>query len=97
MRLEHIAHVPDEMWNQFGPGAVGVGWGSGLLGLALYLSSDHAVTPETAAEWMASDEGRAFVNGSSDGWAEAAIADGSEPEQARAAAANTTAFYLGEG
>jgi uncharacterized protein YndB with AHSA1/START domain len=24
--LEHIAHVDDERWAQFGPGAVGVGW-----------------------------------------------------------------------
>ena len=28
--LEHIAHVDDERWTQFGPGAVGVGWDLGL-------------------------------------------------------------------
>ena len=26
--LEHIAHVDDERWLQYGPGAVGVGWDS---------------------------------------------------------------------
>src|SRR3954447_285183 len=24
--LEHIAHVDDDLWGQYGPGAVGVGW-----------------------------------------------------------------------
>ena len=24
--LEHIAQVAEEIWDQFGPGAVGVGW-----------------------------------------------------------------------
>src|SRR6187431_460405 len=26
LELEHIAHVPEEFWDQFGPGAAGVGW-----------------------------------------------------------------------
>jgi len=25
LRLEHIAHVQDDFWNQYGPGAVGAG------------------------------------------------------------------------
>ena len=29
LALEHIAHVEDEFWDQFGPGAVGVGWDGG--------------------------------------------------------------------
>src|ERR1700747_1695440 len=37
--LEHIAHVDDERWAEFGPGAVGVGWDTGLLGLSLYLAT----------------------------------------------------------
>lgn len=97
LRLEHVAHVPDEMWNQYGPGAVGVGWDGGLLGLALYLASDSSVTPETAMEWMASEEGRTFTRQSSDAWTVASIAGGTDLEQARAAGANTTAFYQGEG
>ena len=40
LHLEHVAHVPDEMWDQYGPGAVGVGWDGGLLGLDLYLSGN---------------------------------------------------------
>jgi uncharacterized protein YndB with AHSA1/START domain len=97
LRLEHIAHVPDDMWHEYGPGAVGVGWDSGLLGLTLYLAGSGEVTPETATEWLAGEEGQAFIRQSSAAWADAAIADGTDPDQAHAAAANTTAFYLGEG
>ena len=35
LELEHTAVVPEERWDQYGPGAVGVGWDQGLLGLAL--------------------------------------------------------------
>lgn len=96
LRLEHIAHVPDEMWSQYGPGAVGVGWDGGLLGLGLYLGGNTSVTPETAADWSTSPEGRDFTQQSSEAWAAAAVADGMDADAARAAAANTTAFYLGE-
>ena len=37
LELEHTAVVPDEVWEQYGPGAVGVGWDGGLLGLSLHL------------------------------------------------------------
>src|SRR5687768_2821479 len=36
LRLEHIAHEDEaglKFWDQFGPGAVGVGWDLGLMGL----------------------------------------------------------------
>ena len=38
LTLEHIAHEDEEglkFWDQFGPGAVGVGWDLALLGLAV--------------------------------------------------------------
>src|SRR5262249_15277024 len=37
--LEHVAHVDDEQWAEFGPGAVGIGWDMGFMGLAMHLSS----------------------------------------------------------
>ena len=97
LRLEHIAHVPDEMWDQYGPGAVGVGWDGGLLGLALYLSGDSSVTPETAAEGGVSEEGQSFSRQSSQAWAAADMADGTDADVARARAAQTAAFYTGQG
>ncbi len=94
--LEHVAHVGDEMMDQFGPGAAGVGWDSGLWGLANYLSDPHTtMNPENAAVWLASDEGKQFLKMSSDAWADADIAYGTEPEKARRLAANTYAAYTG--
>ena len=82
-------------WDRFGPGAVGVGWEMGSLGLALHIADPSAPKPEME-EFATSLEGRAFITGSSEGWAQAAIAAGTEPEVANASAGRTTAFYTGE-
>ena len=91
--LEHIAHVTDEQWAEFGPGAVGVGWDMGIMGLARHLSSGAAVNPSESAKWMASDEGRQFMTLSSQRWCDANIASGTEAAEAQAAADRTTAAY----
>lgn len=96
LRLEHIAHVDEKRWEQYGPGAVGVGWDMALFGLAEYLTSAAAVDPENAAAWVVSDEGKQFMRESSAGWGRAAIASGESPAQAEAAALRTTQAYLGE-
>jgi len=93
--LEHIAHVDDERWAQFGPGAVGVGWELALSGLAMHLASGASVDPAEAAAWSASEEGRRFVTLSSQAWCEADIAAGTDVVAARAAAGRTTAAYTG--
>jgi len=93
--LEHVAHVDDAFWDQFGPGAVGVGWDMGLMGLAEHLTGTPAVDPARAAEWGASAEGRAFAHACSEAWADASIAAGTPANAARAAAGRTTAFYTG--
>jgi uncharacterized protein YndB with AHSA1/START domain len=93
--LEHIAHVDDVRWAEFGPGAVGVGWDLGLMGLSMHLASGQRVDPSAVASWMASDDGRQFVAASSQGWEQASIAAGTDPSAARAAAERTTAFYTG--
>lgn len=96
LRLEHLAHV-DPRWGQFGPGAVGIGWDLGLMGLTRHLASGGAaVDPAAVMAWTVSVEGKAFIRTSSDGWSQAAIAAGDDPREAHAAAARTTAFYLGE-
>ena len=94
-RLDHIAHVDDERWARFGPGAVGVGWDSGLIGLYLHLTTRRTVDPAAVAEWSASAEGRRFLAASSDAWYTASVAFGTDPAHARAAADRTTAFYTG--
>ena len=96
LELEHIAVVDSEFekfWDQFGPGAVGVGWDLSLLGLAEHLESGWNKPPETDTEWVGSDNYKAFVDGSSSGWRDAAIASGEDGETARGAAERTTTAY----
>jgi uncharacterized protein YndB with AHSA1/START domain len=90
LELEHVAIVPDDRWTEYGPGAVGVGWDQGLLGLALHLGGGSVGDPEA---WQLSPEGRAFAGRSSEAWGVANVAAGADPAVAARAAANTTAFY----
>jgi uncharacterized protein YndB with AHSA1/START domain len=96
LELEHIAHVGDDLWDRFGPGAVGVGWDLALMGLGRHLASGATIDRINAAAWMASDEGKDFVHRSSEEWCKASIAAGTDETAARAAAKRTTAFYRGE-
>ena len=91
LQLEHIAHVDDERWTEFGPGAVGVGWDLSFLGLARHLETGADIEPE--AQWAATPDGRRFMTGSSEAWYAAAVAGGADPTAARAAADRTTAAY----
>jgi uncharacterized protein YndB with AHSA1/START domain len=88
--LEHTVPV-DDHWTEFGPGAVGIGWELGLLGLGLHLSS--GADPAEGAAWAASEEGRRFMALSSERWCQAHVAGGAPEAEAQAAAARTTAAY----
>ena len=94
LRLEHVAPLVDQ-WFEYGPGAVGVGWDLSLLGLANHLAGGPDVTPGTEMELISSPEGRQFVEDTSAAWADANIAAGTEPADARAAQDKVTAFYTG--
>lgn len=98
--LEHVAAVdsiPEGFWDQFGPSATGLGWDSGLLGLASYFGGgDGGISPEEGQAWLATDEGKSFLRGSADAWAREHIADGAAPEVANAAATTTYRMYTGE-
>jgi uncharacterized protein YndB with AHSA1/START domain len=87
--------LPPGMWDTYGPGATGIGFELGLLGLALHVDGDASVTPETAAQWQVSAEGKALTRRAADAWATAHIASGEKAEKARAAADATYAFYTG--
>ena len=94
LTLTHTA-ILSAHWGEYGPGAAGVGWEWGMLGLAIHLEQPKQPMPDVM-EFVASDSGRAFFAGSSDGWARAAIAAGTDSDAALAAARRTTAFYTGE-
>ena len=59
LNVEHIAHVDQVRWAEFGPGAVGIGWDMILMGLAEYLSAAGlSIDPKEALAWQLSEEGR---------------------------------------
>ena len=94
LSLTHTARL-SEHWDKYGPGATGVGWELGLLGLRLHLTNPEAPKLDEAA-FASSSDGRAFIIGSAERWGEAAVAAGVDAADARAAAGRTAAFYTGE-
>lgn len=94
LELDHIAHVEDELWDQYGPGATGVGWDLAFWGLAQHLTPGRAaVTPEEAEAWSMSPAGVEFVTRAADRWRQADVDAGADEEVAKAAADRVTAFY----
>ncbi|MGO1568098.1 MAG: SRPBCC domain-containing protein [Brachybacterium sp.] len=99
--LEHTsrtADIPAKMWETFGPGATGVGWDGGLLGLGLHLgATEGSLAPEEAEAWAFTEEERSFYRGAADGWAVAHTASGEDPAVAQQRADATYGFYTGTG
>ncbi|ODQ86593.1 SRPBCC family protein [Mycolicibacterium holsaticum] len=95
--IEHIAHVDDDMSRMFGPGAVGMGWDSMVLGLAIHLRTGESVDPAAGQQWLGTDDGRRFLALSSEHWYLANVAQGEDPVAAREMADRCLEAYLGEG
>ena len=93
--LHHITHV-DDHWEQFGPGATGMGYDGALVGLTIHLSTGAPVQQSWGGEWMASAQGRRFTCETGEAWYRANVAAGADPFWARAAADRCIAAYLGE-
>ena len=91
LTLTHIAVVPPDMWDTFGPGAVGVGWELGLLSLTAHLEGQDLGTP---AEVEANPEMHAVMAASSEEWGAAFRAAGADDETVARAIAATTGFYV---
>jgi uncharacterized protein YndB with AHSA1/START domain len=94
LELEHVAAVPQEMWDQFGPGAVGTGWDGGFLGLGLHLAG--GVLGMDPGAWQVSDEGKDWSRRSSAAWGAANLAAGADAATVKRNVAETSAFYTGE-
>lgn len=95
LTLEHIAE-PSPHWENFGPGAVGVGWDLSLLGLGQHIEGALAKDPAAAMAWTASGEGKAFARQAAEAWGAAAVAAGEDSDEAQAQAGRTAAAYTGE-
>lgn len=95
LTLLHESHVDPAFWEQFGPGAVGVGWDLALWGLAVHLATGAAVAQEDGEQWPMTPDGQAFIDHAASGWARADAADGREAASAEAAGRRTFGFYTG--
>lgn len=90
LTLSHICPI-DDHWKQYGPGAVGVGWDLGLLGLVFHLMDEAEQLDEEA--FAASAEGKAYITRACEDWRRAAVDSGDDAAHAAVAAKRTTDFY----
>lgn len=96
LELRHIAY-PEAHWDQFGAGAVGIGWELGLMGLHLHLTNKSMdKPPESDPAWGATDQAKTFMRASGDRWGAAEIAGGVPADDALRRAESTKKFYCGE-
>lgn len=105
--LDHLAHVPTDAWDEYGPGATGIGWDLSMHGLDHHLqlldgtglgaTQGLPATLDTVAgqEWLESQDGLRFIAVSSLAWADASIAAGTDPRSAHPAEARVRAAYTG--
>lgn len=94
LSLTHSGDIAGEFWQQYGPGATGVGWELSLLGLALHLRSGASAAAESA-DWATTPSARTFMIGSVDRWNAAVVAAGADETWATEAGERTIAFYTG--
>jgi uncharacterized protein YndB with AHSA1/START domain len=95
LTLEHTAIIEDH-WNQFGPGAVGIGWDLAVMGLERHLATRAAVDAAAAMAWMGSPDGKEFMTRSGEFWRAAHVASGADPTSAKERSDRTVAFFRGE-
>ncbi|MDQ0604232.1 uncharacterized protein YndB with AHSA1/START domain [Streptomyces canus] len=92
--VEHVAVVPEDFWNQFGPGAVGIGWDSIALGLGMHLAG-RGMSREESEAWQGTAEAKEFFKRSGEEWGTAYAASGADPETVAATTAATVEAYTG--
>jgi uncharacterized protein YndB with AHSA1/START domain len=90
LTLVHTAVPPEDFWDTYGPGAVGVGWDLSLVGLAAHLAGIEMGSPE---EMDADPVVRTCLRESSEAWRVAAIDAGEDPVTAQRRASATSEFY----
>ena len=93
LELVHETPVDPAFWDEYGPGAVGVGWDLALVGLGLHVDSGEPVDPQAFEAFTLGPGGTELVRHVATGWADAAIADGDDAHAARAASDRTVTFY----
>ena len=92
LRLTHTVPV-DDHWDEYGAGAVGMGWDLSLLGLLNHLTTGGG--PVDAETWMATPEAITFMRTSGEAWRAAAVAGGEPPDVAGPASDRCIAAFTG--
>jgi uncharacterized protein YndB with AHSA1/START domain len=90
--LEHTVFV-EEHWEQYGPGAVGLGYDISLASLARHLATGGVTNDQEYAGFWASPEGKHFLTTAGERWYDADVAGGTPPDDARGAADRCIAAY----
>ncbi len=99
LTLEHLMckdPASEEHWKKYGPGATGVGWDFGFLGLGLHISSGEPVLENETNDWAVTDDGKAFIKNCAKEWGEAHVLSGEDRATSESMATATAAFYCGE-
>ena len=94
-QLEHIAHVDDERWAQFGPGAVGVGWDGVMGACPLHLASGEALARPSWPRGPPPTRAAGSSRSPATPGARPASPPAPPEAEAPAAADRTSAFYTG--
>jgi len=91
--LELVHHLPSppDHWEEFGPGAVGIGWELALIGLVRHLADPAA--PRPTPEELPDLTG--MMRGAGAAWGRAATDGGADPDWAKASADRCVAAYTG--
>lgn len=99
LMLEH-EHPTDEKsqahWDQYGPGATGVGWELSMLFLDVHLSSDGESSIEAGESWAESQAGKSMLRNWSEAWGSAHAEASGDERGALDAAKRTANFYTGQ-
>lgn len=100
MTLEHELPTDKKSeghWDQYGPGATGVGWEWAMLGLDGHLSGDGRSSIAAGAAWAEGVNGKATLRGWAEAWGSADTEAGTPAQIAIDMAKRTAKFYTGEG
>ena len=99
MSLEHESPTDEKSeahWKSYGPGATGLGWELGLLGLAAHLLNPNEPLLKAVEEWAGQNDGKSVLRQWAAAWGQAHISAGEPAQTAEEAADRTAAFYTGE-
>lgn len=84
-------------WDQYGPGATGVGWEMAMLGLDGHLKASGQSILAAGQAWVEGDQGKATLRTWAEAWGKAHSRAGTPLQTAMEIAERTANFYAGEG